>query len=212
MVEDQLIARGIQDDRVLQAMNRVPREAFLPAEKQSAAYFDSALPIDHGQTISQPYTVAFMCEALRTRPTDRILEIGTGSGYAAAVLSHLAQTVHTVERIPELAAQADQRLRHMGYHNVFVHVADGTLGLPQEAPFDGIVVSASAPQLPVALAQQLADGGRIVIPIGTAENGESMIRYTRQGDELTSEYLGAFTFVPLIGKDGWDISELNPRR
>ncbi len=203
MVQEQLVDRGIQDARVLNAMSSVPREEFVPEPIKSKAYRNSPLPIGHDQTISQPYTVAFMCEALQLNSTDRVLEIGTGSGYGAAVLSQLAHSVYTIERIPELAIQAQKRLRRLGYDNVHVLIADGTLGLPSKAPFDGIIVTAGAEELPPAYLEQLADGGRIVIPIGPTPNRQSMFRVTKLGDEITVDDLGEFSFVPLVGKKGW---------
>lgn len=203
MVERQLRTRGISDGRVLQAMQTVPREAFLPRTLQEFAYQDSPLPIAHGQTISQPYTVAFMCEALRLTGTEKVLEIGTGSGYAACVLACLSEQVFSVERISELASLARRRIAATGYGNVKVTCGDGTLGLPEEAPFDAIVVTAGAPQLPAAYRDQIADGGRIVIPIGSTETNQRMCRFTRHGSELMVEDLGSFTFVPLIGQQGW---------
>ncbi|MCA9032176.1 MAG: protein-L-isoaspartate(D-aspartate) O-methyltransferase [Planctomycetaceae bacterium] len=207
MVADQLAARGLTDQRVLSAMNVIPREHFIPAQLREHAYLDGALPIGDGQTISQPYTVAFMCEALHTTPTDRILEIGTGSGYGAAVLSQLAKEVHTIERIPELADAAAEKLRQLGINNVFVHIGDGTLGLPEAGPFDGIIVTAGGEQLPRCYVQQLKDGGRIVIPLGETMRQQSMCRFTRQRDNLYREDLGSFAFVPLIGAEGWHVDE-----
>lgn len=204
MVEGQLRARGIRDQRVLQAMATVPREEFVSPSMRHAAYRDAALPIEFGQTISQPFTVAFMCEALRLQGTEKVLEIGAGSGYSAAVLSLLCGEVHTVERIPELAELARQRLLRLGYENVRVYAANGTLGLPAAAPFDGIVVTAGAPALPCRYARQLAEGGRIVIPIGPSPTSQEMRRFTRHGDELEQEELGGFAFVPLIGVEGWE--------
>jgi protein-L-isoaspartate(D-aspartate) O-methyltransferase len=206
MVEIQLRGRDITDERVLEAMLQVPREAFVPDAQQDEAYDDWPLPIGFGQTISQPYTVAFMLQALGLQGTENALEIGTGSGYAAAVLSHLARTVHTIERIPELARQAQARLQSLGYDNVQVHTADGSLGLPQQAPFDAIVVTAGAKSLPESLREQLADGGRIVIPIGQSIS-QTLYRFTRRGDQWQQENLGGFAFVPLIGQQGAESSD-----
>jgi protein-L-isoaspartate(D-aspartate) O-methyltransferase len=205
MVEQQLRSRGLSDERVLEAMRTVPREAFLPTAMQKFACEDRALPIAHGQTISQPYTVAFMCEAVRLAGTEKVLEVGTGSGYAACVLARLAGQVFSIERIPELADVARRRVAALGYDNVEVTCGDGTLGLPDEAPFDAIIVTAGAPELPSAYARQLADGGRIIIPVGDARNSQRMCRFTRHGDELLKEDLGGFLFVPLIGDDGWNV-------
>lgn len=204
MVDRQLRARGITDQRVLEAMSEVPREEFVAEQQRDAAYDDGPLAIGYGQTISQPYTVAFMCEALKLTGSERMLEVGAGSGYAAAVLSHLARFVYSVERIPELAEQAQVRLKRLGYENVEIHIADGTRGLPERGPFDGIVVTAGAESLPGAYREQLADGGRIVIPIGSAPRMQTMRRFTRRGEQFTSEDLGGFAFVPLIGKYGWN--------
>jgi protein-L-isoaspartate(D-aspartate) O-methyltransferase len=185
-------------------MELVPRELFVTPFERSAAYEDRALPIESGQTISQPYTVAFMCQEARITPSDRVLEIGAGSGYGAAVLSHLASEVHTVERIPELAAQAAERLRRFGYHNVTVHLGDGTLGLPSAGPFDAILVTAGARDLPPDYVPQLAEGGRIVIPLGDQPGSQTMYRMTLTDGQLEVDDLGRFAFVPLIGQEGWD--------
>jgi protein-L-isoaspartate(D-aspartate) O-methyltransferase len=209
MVQRQIASRGLSDKRVLQAMREVPREEFVLDSMRKSAYDDGALPIGQGQTISQPFTVAFMCEALRVQPDDTILEVGTGSGYGAAVLSRLARIVHTVERIPELAQQARERLERLGFHNVTVHLADGSLGVADAAPFDGIVVTAGAERLPQAYLDQLAEGGRIVIPLGRTPNNQSMFRFTRQDGEVTVDDLGGFAFVPLIGAAGWQPSDLD---
>lgn len=204
MVDQQLRRRGLRDERVLQAMLAVPREEFVPAPLRESAYDDCALPIGQGQTISQPFTVAFMIEALQLGGDERVLEIGTGSGYAAAVLSLVAGEVYTIERIPELATAAAERLARLGYHNVHVKIGDGTLGLPEAAPFDGIIVTAGAPELPAPYREQLAPGGRVVIPIGDSPRSQLMYRYTRQNGTLTSECLGGFAFVPLVGRHGWE--------
>ncbi|QDT92326.1 protein-L-isoaspartate(D-aspartate) O-methyltransferase [Gimesia algae] len=202
MIEEQLRQRDIADPRVLDAIGRVPREYFVSPESQRFAYNDSALPIDCHQTISQPYTVAFMCAAAQLTGTETVLEIGTGSGYGAAVLSHLAREVHTVERIPELAIQATERLQRLGYDNVHVYTDDGTLGLPQAAPFDAIIVTAAAEQLPEPYQEQLNEKGRIIIPLGSDSTGQRMYRFTLRNGKLLEEVLGAFVFVPLIGKFG----------
>ncbi len=204
MVEHQLKRRGIADRRVLDAMLSVPREEFVPANLRDAAYDDGPLPIGFGQTISQPFTVAFMAEALRLAGWEKALEVGTGSGYAAAVLSRLADSVYTIERFEPLAQQARERLARLGYDNVEVHVGDGSLGLPEYAPFDAILVTAGAAHLPPPYAEQLSEGGRIVIPVGDAETSQNLYRFTRCGDRLTSENLGGFAFVPLVGRYGWN--------
>ncbi len=202
MVQYQLRSRGIRDVQVLSAMGDVPREEFVPPEIKPSAYDDGALPIGEGQTISQPVVVAFMAEALQLTPGDKVLEIGAGSGYGAAILGQLAAEVHTVERIAALADTAKETLRRLGYGNVHVHLADGTLGLPAHAPFDAISVTAAAPEVPQPLLDQLADGGRLVIPVGS-HSGQSMKRITRRGDRYETEDFGAYAFVPLIGQHGW---------
>jgi len=202
MVVRQLESRRITDRRVLEAMAEVPRENFVPEDLQDEAYGDGPLPIGYAQTISQPYTVAMMCEALNLAGTEKVLEIGTGSGYAACVLGKLAREVHTIERIPELARTAETHLRALGVQNVYVHVGDGSLGLPEHSPFDAIVVTAGGPSLPAAYSEQLAEGGRIVMPIGPMHDQE-MCRFTKRGGFLQREELGAFCFVPLIGAEAW---------
>ena len=197
-----LAARGIIDPRVLQAMESVAREEFVPPYWRHAAYDDRALPIELGQSISQPYTVAFMAQAARLQGHERVLEVGTGTGYGAAVLSRLVAAVFTVERWPELVDSARERLRHVGIQNVEVQRGDGSFGWPERAPFDAIVVTAAAEQLPPAYFDQLTEGGRIVIPIGQHGGGQTMFRFTRHGAELTEERLGLFTFVPLVSEDG----------
>ena len=197
MVDEQLRTRDITDPRVLAAMGSVPRHRFVPDALRASAYNDGALPIGEDQTISQPYTVAFMCQAAQLGGTERVLEVGTGSGYGAAVLSRLARHVFTIERIPELAESADQLLTSLGCDNITVLCRDGSLGLTEEAPFDAIVVTAGAEQLPTTLAEQLAEGGRLVLPLG-ARDSQTMWRYTRRGPDLHGEPLGDFLFVPLL--------------
>ena len=203
MLAKHLQPRGIIDRRVLDAMSRVPREEFVLPDQQSFAYNDCALPIGCKQTISQPFTVAYMCQAAQLTGDEKVLEVGTGSGYGAAVLSLLASEVHTVERIPELKKQAAQRLHHLGYSNVHVHTADGTLGVQEAAPYDAIIVTAGAASLPEPYQNQLKSNGRIIIPIGTEHTGQTMYRFILKNGELSEENLGAFTFVPLIGEYGW---------
>lgn len=204
MVKDQLCGRGITDERVLLAMSHVPREEFVAEDLRDRAYDDCPLPIRFDQTISQPFTVAFQCQALQLDGGERVLEIGTGSGYAAAVLSQLAREVFTVERIPGLTADAKETLQRLGYDNVQVFTANGTLGLPDHAPFDAIVVTAGGTTLPKPFLEQLAMGGRIVMPIGESLYSQSMYRFTKQCDEVNVEDLGGFAFVPLIGRYGWN--------
>jgi len=203
MVDRHLRARGIRDPRVLDALGAVPREAFLPPELAAHAYEDSPLPIEAGQTISQPYIVAVMTEALALQPGDRVLEIGTGSGYAAAVLATIAQQVYTIERHAELAELARERLARMGHANAEVRCGDGTLGWSEHAPFDAIIVAAGGPDLPRALLDQLAIGGRLVMPVGSGR-AQELVRVVRVGEtEYRREELGAVQFVPLIGAQGW---------
>ncbi len=207
MIQDHLGGRGITDVRVLEAMNRVPREQFVPDHLRGEAYADRPLPIGLGQTISQPFTTAYMTQALRLQGTEKVLEVGTGSGYAAAILSCLAREVVTVERISALADQARDRLARLGFDNVHVVAADGTLGMRANGPFDAIVVTAGSDRLPPPYAEQLSEAGRIVIPIGNTPTSQILHHYTRQGDQLTVEELGRFAFVPLIGEHGWSEME-----
>ena len=200
--------RGISDPAVLDAMDTVPRDQFVGLDLAEFAYDDTPLPIEEGQTISQPYIVALMTEALQLRPTDSVLEIGTGSGYAAAILSRVAGRVYTVERHRSLAHQAETRLQQLGYDNVEVLCGDGTLGWPEHAPYDAIVVTAGGPEAPRALIEQLAPGGRMVIPAGPTLTEQKLLRVTRSDDqEVAIEELGAVRFVPLIGEQGWSEAE-----
>jgi protein-L-isoaspartate(D-aspartate) O-methyltransferase len=204
MVNEHLLARGIRDKAVIRAMREVPREAFLPPAMERFAYDDGPLPIEAGQTISQPYIVAYMIEALELQGTERVLEIGTGSGYAAAVLSRCAAEVFTVERIASLAQSARDRLQGLDYGNVTVHLGDGTLGWPEHAPYQGIVVTAGAPELPDALLNQLAPEGKLVIPVGPTQHLQTLIRVRRVGEhDYRREELCPVRFVPLIGEQGW---------
>jgi protein-L-isoaspartate(D-aspartate) O-methyltransferase len=204
MVDAQLVARGIRDPAVLQAMSTVPREAFVPADQVQFAYADAPLPIGQGQTISQPYIVALMTEALEVTPDDRVLEIGTGSGYAAAVLSRIVKEVCTVERRPELARAAEARFQQLGYHNIHVHTGDGTLGWTERAPYDGIVVTAGGPAIPEPLLDQLEQGGHLVTPVGPRPDLQELIRVRRSGEgAYRQENLGRVRFVPLVGEAGW---------
>ncbi|MCU0331129.1 MAG: protein-L-isoaspartate(D-aspartate) O-methyltransferase [Candidatus Kapabacteria bacterium] len=201
---DHLRGRGITDERVLHAIATVPRELFVPAAMRDKAYEDTALPIDERQTISQPYTVAAMTQALDVVPGQRILEIGTGSGYQAAVLAVLGAVVYSVERHHRLSQQARQTLESVGLGTVHLRVADGTIGWSSEAPFHGIVVTAGAPDVPEVLARQLTIGGRMIIPVGD-RNEQQMYCVVRTSDESwRADDLGAFKFVPLIGREGWE--------
>ncbi|HEX3600329.1 MAG TPA: protein-L-isoaspartate(D-aspartate) O-methyltransferase [Lacipirellulaceae bacterium] len=200
MVVEQLEGRGISDPRVLEAMEWVPRHQFVPAALLDQAYDDHALPIGLDQTISQPYTVAFMCQEARLTAADKVLEIGTGSGYGAAVLSLLSREVYTVERLEGFFRATRGSLAELGYANVHCYLDDGTHGLPQEAPFDAIICTAGAETLPAAYQEQLAEGGRLLIPVGH-QSRQEMIRITRHGDGFSSEDLGTFGFVPLVGSD-----------
>ena len=202
MVERQLRKRGIRDERVLAAMLSVPRHEFVPPESAGEAYDDRPLAIGQGQTISQPFMVAAMAEALRLSGSERVLEIGAGSGYQAAVLALLAREVQTVETHEVLALACRERLRRLGYNNVSVHVGDGTLGWPDQAPFDAIVVTAAAPEIPPPLVAQLADGGRLLLPVGTADE-QRLLRVEKRGGELSTRPLHHCRFVPLIGQYGW---------
>jgi protein-L-isoaspartate(D-aspartate) O-methyltransferase len=198
MVEKTIAARGIVDEAVLQAMRSVPRHEFVPAHLKHSAYDDSPLPIGGEQTISQPYIVARMAQALMLKPQDKVLEVGTGSGYAAAVFSHLAAEVHTIERIASLADGAAEVLKRLGYGNVFVHKGDGTRGLPEHSPYDAIAVAAAASNIPEPLVLQLAEGGRLVIPVGTPE-AQRLWRIIRgPGNKIWREELTDVRFVPLV--------------
>ncbi|MDH3430889.1 MAG: protein-L-isoaspartate(D-aspartate) O-methyltransferase [Gammaproteobacteria bacterium] len=208
MVADQIAARGVCDKRVLKAMRTVRREAFVPAAVRELAYGDTPLPIGAGQTISQPYVVAYMIEALAIRPGDKVLEVGAGSGYAAAVLAELAKEVFAIERITELADQAEARLYAEGYNNVHILNADGTRGWEAHAPFDAILVSAGAPIVPESLKEQLAAGGRMVIPVGSNKRAQELVRITRGvSGTFEREDLADVRFVPLIGEQGWEVGE-----
>jgi len=204
MVKEQIAARGVSSEAVLAALHNVPREAFVPIGSKQYAYDDGPLPIEAAQTISQPYIVALMTEALALRATDKVLEIGTGSGYAAAVLAEIAGDVYSVERIEILATTAARRLTELGYTNVHVLHADGTLGWPQHAPYDAIIVAAGAPEVPKTLKHQLKIGGRLVIPIGNEQRAQQLVRVTRSSDEtFDTEELADVRFVPLVGREGW---------
>ncbi len=202
MIEKQLRRRGVHDSGVLAAMGALRREEFVPKEFRARAYDDAPLPIGEGQTISQPYIVAAMTAALHVTSNDRVLEIGTGCGYQAAILSRLARIVFTIESRSELASSAAARLDRLGYGTVHVHCGDGTLGLPELAPFDAILVAAAAPAVPEPLRSQLADGGRLILPVGDAENQE-LLYIERHGNSFETRTLEACRFVPLVGYHGW---------
>jgi len=205
MVAEQIAARGIRSPAVLRAMGAVRRERFVPRLARRFAYDDGPLAIGGGQTISQPYVVALMIASAGVESDERVLEIGTGSGYGAAVLGAIAHEVHTVERLAPLAEKAARRLADEGFDNVHVHVGDGTVGRPEDAPFDAILVTAAGPRVPTSLLAQLAPGGRLVMPVGEDPELQRLVRVTRAGeDRFEREDLGAVRFVPLIGAEGWD--------
>ena len=202
MVLTQIKRRNVRNARVLEAMRTVPRHIFVPPEERYLAYADCALPIGSGQTISQPYIVALMSEKLALKGNEKVLEVGTGSGYQAAVLAQLAKVVHTIERRPELAHQAERLLKDLGLANVQVHIGDGSLGLPNHAPYKAIIVTAAAPHTPHPLLDQLEDGGRLVIPVGGRGN-QFLECWIRQGEQFTSEEIIPVAFVPLVGEQAW---------
>ena len=203
MVEEQLAARGVTDPRVLAAMRRVPRHLFVEEALRDRAYGDHPLPIGEGQTISQPFIVGKMTELLRLGGAEKVLEIGTGSGYQAAVLGELCARVCTIERMPKLAQRARELLELLGYRNVWVRVANGTLGWPDEAPFDRILVAAGGPSVPPPLFEQLAEGGRMVMPVGDATSQVLQLIEKRDGEMRTTEHSGC-VFVKLVGKYAWE--------
>lgn len=202
MVERYLLPRGIRDPRVLQAMREVPRHVFVPPSLAAKAYGDTPLPIGHRQTISQPYIVAKMAEMLELSGTEKVLEIGTGTGYQACVLSRLAGKVFSIERINELALKAIELVRRLRIHNVSIKVFDGTYGWSDQAPFDRIIVAAAAPEVPEPLVQQLVRGGRMLIPLGP-EGNQRLARVSKVGTRLQIEDCGGVEFVPLLGRFGW---------
>lgn len=203
MVRTQLVPRGIRDERVLDAMRKVPRHLFVDESMQYKAYDDMALSIGDGQTISQPYMVAVMTELLELRGNEKVLEIGTGSGYQAAILAELAKEVYSVERLPSLAARAEERLYAIGYRNVHIKVDDGTLGWAEKTPFDRIIITAGAPKVPEPLSEQLSENGILLAPVGDRFS-QQLIKMTRGKDKLTEEFHTFCVFVPLIGKHGWE--------
>jgi protein-L-isoaspartate(D-aspartate) O-methyltransferase len=205
MVEHQLRARGISDERVLEALRRVPRHLFVPAARRDRAYDDTPLPLGEGQTISQPYMVAWMTELLELEGREVVLEVGTGSGYQAAVLGVLAKKVYTIERIPQLADEARKILDQLGLDNIEIVVGDGSKGLKEHAPYDRILVTAGSPSVPQVLVEQLGDGGRLIIPVGPASM-QMLTVVTRHGSEIETHEVGGCVFVPLVGMYGWEQS------
>jgi protein-L-isoaspartate(D-aspartate) O-methyltransferase len=203
MVERQLLPRGIHDPLVLKAMEKVPREAFVPEDLRESAYGDNPLPIGEGQTISQPYIVALMTEALELKGAEKVLEIGTGSGYQAAVLAEIAKEVYTMERVASLSEKAEQILGRLGYANIHFKVFNGTLGWPEHSPYDAIMVTAGAPEIPETLIEQLGEGGRLVIPVGD-RLGQDLFKIRKKGGRTTTEDLGPVRFVNLVGEYGWE--------
>lgn len=203
MVDDQILDRGISDSRVLDAMRSVPRHRFVPPRDRHLAYTDGPLLIGHNQTISQPYIVALMTELLELKGDERVLEVGTGSGYQAAILGLLAREIHTIERHAELGAHARATLEELGLMNVHVHIGDGSAGLPEYAPYQAILVTAAAPGVPQPLLDQLAEQGRLVLPVGSL--GEQVLeRWVRRGAQFTHRVITAVAFVPLRGQYGWE--------
>jgi protein-L-isoaspartate(D-aspartate) O-methyltransferase len=207
MVERQIAARGIKDPRVLAAMQEIPRHLFVPTQYDHAAYDDNPLPIGSGQTISQPYIVALMTELLHPKATDTMLEIGAGSGYQAAILSRLVKRLITIERITTIANLARTNLKALGIDNVVVIEGDGSLGYPDNAPYDGIIITAATPKMPQPLLGQLAEGGILVAPVGGRDT-QDLITIYKQGNSFIQEIHGGVRFVPLIGQHGWENSNL----
>ncbi len=203
MVQTQLIPRGIHDERVLRAMRKVPRHLFVDESSRYKAYEDMALPINEGQTISQPYMVAVMTELLELKGTEKVLEVGTGSGYQAAILAELSKEVYTIERFEKLAQEAEEKFRALGYNNINVRTGDGTLGWTEEAPFDRIIITAGTPRVPDPLIQQLAQGGIIVGPVGERFS-QQLVKVKKSAQGLSEEFHTVCVFVPLVGKYGWD--------
>lgn len=203
MVKTQIMRRGLRDERLLAAFESVPRHMFVPEDYRYAAYDDSPLPIGFSQTISQPYIVALMTDLLKLKGQECVLEIGTGSGYQAAILGRMAAEVHTIEYLPELATNADKLLKKLGLDNVHVHVGDGSLGWPESAPYQGILVAAAAPQAPQALLDQLEEGGRLILPVG-GKGMQNLEIWEKIGEKFVNSIETAVAFVPLRGEEGWD--------
>lgn len=210
MVDQQMVGRGIRDERVLEAMLAIPRHEFVPQDQARRAYIDAPLPIGNHQTISQPYIVALMTEFLNLKGHETVLEIGTGSGYQAAILGHLAKKVYSIERIPELAERSRTLLYSLGLENIEVVVGDGSCGLPEHAPYQAIIVTAAAPEVPKPLKDQLSDGGRLIAPVG-GRMGQALELWKHEGKKLVCEKLTPVAFVPLIGEHAWS-DEGKPRR
>lgn len=206
MVRDQIVPRRISDERVLSAMRTVPRHRFVPPDLRHLAYGDAPLPIGHRQTISQPYIVALMTSLLELKEDDKVFEVGTGSGYQAAILAHIANQVFTIERIGEIADKTRELFQELGLKNIHVVDGDGSLGLEEEAPFDAIIVTAAAPKVPEPLKEQLADGGRMVLPVG-GRKGQILELWKRKGRKLEKDRLAPVAFVPLVGDQGWESEE-----
>ncbi len=202
MVDQQMVGRGIRDERVLEAMLAIPRHEFVPQDQARRAYIDAPLPIGNHQTISQPYIVALMTEFLNLKGHETVLEIGTGSGYQAAILGHLAKKVYSIERIPELAERSRTLLYSLGLENIEVVVGDGSCGLPEHAPYQAIIVTAAAPEVPKPLKDQLSDGGRLIAPVG-GRMGQALELWKHEGKKLVCEKLTPVAFVPLIGEHAW---------
>jgi protein-L-isoaspartate(D-aspartate) O-methyltransferase len=211
MVEKQIAQRGITSPRILEAFLETPRHLFIPDNQQLYAYQDGPLPIGKGQTISQPYIVAYMTHQLNLTGTERVLEIGTGSGYQAAILGKLAAEVHTIERHQSLASSATHLLDELGYKNIIVHLGDGTNGLPEHAPYDAIMVTAAAPEVPHPLLDQLGEGGRLIMPVG-ARLGQVLHLFHKHENQIKKEHLAPVAFVPLIGDHGWNSPKTGKQR
>ena len=201
MVSEQLVDRGIKDRRVIKAMQKVERHRFVPEEYRSVAYGDHPLPIGYEQTISQPYVVAFMTEVLQLKPTDRVLEIGTGSGYQAAILAEICDSVFTIEIVPELAHRAKNLLEQLGYKNIQVKHGDGYQGWPEKAPFDAIIVTCSPTKIPQPLKSQLKEGGRMIIPVGYPETGQELYLIRKENERLIEKAVLPVRFVPMVNSE-----------